>query len=334
MKKERLVWADALKGWLIILVIIGHSIQTVLGADCNNSHAWNLIYSFHMPAFMAISGYFASNNKEGSWKKMVSNIFRRFQQLLVPYFIWSIILFIKDYSHTLSSFTQIITNPDKYFWFLWVLFFIAVIHSIIQWLSALLHYSYVTLALIIAFLLTIILVVIEFRLFGFQFIAYYFMFYFFGYCIRHYPRVQIDNSILLLLMAICWAVLAWFWKMHELPSWVPAIPHVPMPLVQYAYRGLTAVIAVIVLLSVSPQIMNSKKTFNSLLAEVGSLSLGLYVIHLTIIGDIVSRVRQMLPTAQTYIIECIVFVVTTVISYCVVKILKRYAITQKLLLGK
>ena len=55
---QRLIWADSLKGWLMILVILGHAIQTVLGDDVDSSHAWNIIYSFHMPAFMAVSGWF------------------------------------------------------------------------------------------------------------------------------------------------------------------------------------------------------------------------------------------------------------------------------------
>lgn len=55
----RLLWADTLKGWLMLLVILGHAIQTVMPEACYQSHIWNLIYSFHMPAFMAVSGYFA-----------------------------------------------------------------------------------------------------------------------------------------------------------------------------------------------------------------------------------------------------------------------------------
>ena len=55
----RLNWADSLKGFLILLVILGHSIQYTLGNSCYSNHLWNIIYSFHMPAFMAISGFLA-----------------------------------------------------------------------------------------------------------------------------------------------------------------------------------------------------------------------------------------------------------------------------------
>lgn len=57
--KPRLLWADSLKGWLMLLVILGHAIQTVMPEACFHDHLWNIIYSFHMPAFMAVSGYFA-----------------------------------------------------------------------------------------------------------------------------------------------------------------------------------------------------------------------------------------------------------------------------------
>lgn len=59
MLSFRFIWADSLKGWLMLLVILGHAIQSVLGGDCDSNHLWNLIYSFHMPAFMAISGWLA-----------------------------------------------------------------------------------------------------------------------------------------------------------------------------------------------------------------------------------------------------------------------------------
>ena len=59
MAKERLIWADSLKGWLMILVILGHVIQCILKEGCNDNHVWNLIYSFHMPACMAVSGWLA-----------------------------------------------------------------------------------------------------------------------------------------------------------------------------------------------------------------------------------------------------------------------------------
>lgn len=59
IKRQRIVWADSLKGWLMILVVLGHSIQCLLSDECEKDHLWNMIYSFHMPAFIAVSGWLA-----------------------------------------------------------------------------------------------------------------------------------------------------------------------------------------------------------------------------------------------------------------------------------
>lgn len=57
MTMKRLLWADSLKGILIVLVVLGHAIQETLKVGCFENHVWNYIYSFHMPAFMAVSGF-------------------------------------------------------------------------------------------------------------------------------------------------------------------------------------------------------------------------------------------------------------------------------------
>ena len=57
MTIKRLIWADSLKGWLIMLVVLGHAIQGAMGTACDTNHLWNMIYSFHMPGFMAVSGF-------------------------------------------------------------------------------------------------------------------------------------------------------------------------------------------------------------------------------------------------------------------------------------
>ena len=42
--KKRLIWIDSLKGWLMILVVLGHAIQSSLGDACFQNHLWNIIY--------------------------------------------------------------------------------------------------------------------------------------------------------------------------------------------------------------------------------------------------------------------------------------------------
>ena len=91
--QKRLIWADAAKGWLILLVIMGHCIAATIGNDAANvDYWWCLIYSFHMPAFFAISGFFAYRaHVTKQYINIGKIISRRFQQLMVPFLLWSIV---------------------------------------------------------------------------------------------------------------------------------------------------------------------------------------------------------------------------------------------------
>lgn len=47
MNNKRLIWVDSLKGWLILLVVMGHAIQYCMkDGECESNYWWNLIYSF------------------------------------------------------------------------------------------------------------------------------------------------------------------------------------------------------------------------------------------------------------------------------------------------
>lgn len=54
-KKNRCEYLDIARGMAIILVVLGHSIQSNI-MDMDSSLVFRIIYSFHMPLFMFISG--------------------------------------------------------------------------------------------------------------------------------------------------------------------------------------------------------------------------------------------------------------------------------------
>lgn len=186
----------------------------------------------------------------------------------------------------------------------------------------------------ICFLMLGIMVGLEFRMFGFQFIAYYFVFYTLGYCIHRYPRLQIANGMVLGALLLGWAVLAWSWNMHELPSWMPVIPHVPSSLLQYAYRGTTALVAILLLMGIAPKVLNGTSLLNRGMKEVGVVSLGCYTCHLTIMGFILDLIRRMVPKESQGTLIITTFVVCFCITLFIVELMKKNRITVKVLLGK
>ena len=86
MKKKRITWVDVTKGFLMILVVIGHYPGEL---DFPLS---KYIYWFHMPAFFILSGLFFKPILEK--KEIKPTIYKRFMQLIVPYlfFLLSITL--------------------------------------------------------------------------------------------------------------------------------------------------------------------------------------------------------------------------------------------------
>lgn len=79
---------DFAKGALIVLVIVGHLIQYVIYRDDGfwYSPYYKSIYMFHMPLFMAISGYLSSRSLlQKSFTQAASD---RAKQLLLPMLFW------------------------------------------------------------------------------------------------------------------------------------------------------------------------------------------------------------------------------------------------------
>lgn len=198
--KQRLIWADSLKGWLMILVILGHAIQTVMLEDCSNDHVWNIIYSFHMPAFMAVSGWFAYRQNQNGGGKNVC--LRRCKQLLIPYLMWSLISYGLSGDYTMRHLSNMVLYPDAYFWFLWVLFLINLLFVLCKNISYRIHIDELTAICIMCLSLFGVMVAFEIRMFGFQFLSYYFIFYTLGYCMHRFKWLQVFNKMYIAVLFI------------------------------------------------------------------------------------------------------------------------------------
>lgn len=81
--KKYIKWLDIAKGIAIVLTIIGHTVKI-------NSTTRNLIYSFHMPLFLILSGY---TIKKLDLKDLLKATIKDIKRLLVPAFICAIIKF-------------------------------------------------------------------------------------------------------------------------------------------------------------------------------------------------------------------------------------------------
>lgn len=137
MEKKKNAFIDYVKGIAILLVLVGHCVQYGSGAAfLENGEYWNnivmkVIYSFHMPLFVAVSGYlfWYSVKNHG----MFSSIKSRIARLMPVCFTWALILSLVDFTkgefpgvkHTVYYF---LTD----FWFLWAIIFSTVCVALIE----------------------------------------------------------------------------------------------------------------------------------------------------------------------------------------------------------
>lgn len=142
--RERLVWIDNLKGFLILMVIIGHILGGYINANIySDSDAvmrmvYTLIYTFHMPAFILVSGYMFELAYVDNDKTKLNKLFRQILNIAILYVLFSLLqgsiqlLFSRfTNSHTsISSLLTIWRDPIFPYWYLYVLAELYLIFSI------------------------------------------------------------------------------------------------------------------------------------------------------------------------------------------------------------
>lgn len=118
--KERIKWIDALKFFAIYLVLWGHNIQYFHWTQAYyDEPIYRIIYSFHMPLFMALSGFFATSLSN---KSFITVLRDKFIRLILPIItmacIFILLRIICSQLEILQNKSFINTRPEDGFWFL------------------------------------------------------------------------------------------------------------------------------------------------------------------------------------------------------------------------
>ncbi|MGM0844372.1 MAG: acyltransferase family protein [Bacillota bacterium] len=117
MQTSRDYYFDNAKVILIFLVVFGHFIRSFIENDPYVLALYKTLYTFHMPAFIIVSGFFA----KGFYKK--GYIPKLFKKLILPYLLFQIIYSIYYFFlYNRNSLTIDIYNPQWSLWFLLSLF--------------------------------------------------------------------------------------------------------------------------------------------------------------------------------------------------------------------
>ncbi len=140
-QQKRIDFLDIAKGIAIILVVIGHAIQFGSGSSYYASELYlddllyKIIYSFHMPFFMLISGYlYYFSVKKHSAKDIIIS---RIKSLLIPIFVYATLKFILkaingELVFGLSLVREYASTVIGTLWFLWAVFYCSLLVFIIH----------------------------------------------------------------------------------------------------------------------------------------------------------------------------------------------------------
>lgn len=213
-------YIDFMKGKLIFLVVLGHSIQYSIYSNefvLFSDPLFIFIYSFHMPMFILISGYLYFFSQVEEWWKL----FGKIRTLFIPIFsVISIYFLFKSLLSGVNySFYDFLFTLTHSLWFLWVLMGILIARYLFSLTSSLfLRFLSPRVSLLInsAFYGSSIYIITNF--WGWWFVSefiYLLPFFIIGELIAIYMQKRKFNKKILMLMLTAGGIgvlMLMFWK--------------------------------------------------------------------------------------------------------------------------
>lgn len=283
-----------------------------------------------MPAFMAVSGYVSY--KVRKMDGFMSGFYRRFCQIMIPFFVWSIVMFLccRNVEHLYDY----ILMPNVGYWFLWALFFIVIIFNMCDWLAYKMHLiQEMVIGFITVLLIGLQMVLPNTKLFGFEYIAYYFIYYSIGYYLHKYDKLIPSEKWVLVGLALLWFVLASFWQARAVPVFLQWVHFLHPTILNVGYRIFTATVFIIMMFGQFQKYRCTGKGW-WLFQELGKVSLGIYAIHMVLNDLLIGLFPEALSVMTQFVVIFILFVFISILSLWIVRLLDKNNFTSIWLLGK
>ncbi len=327
-QRKRIYWLDNAKWFLILLVVMGHAIQHTY-TDFDQKWLFRAIYSFHMPAFMAVSGYLAYRAQAA--KPHVSTygkrLLRRIRQLVIPYIIWSLTaVLVINGRVTGTDLTTLVTDPERHLWFLWVLFWIFAFFETVRLISARWPKHEAAMVLGSLVMLYMLVSLCHTQRFGLGSMKYYYIYYCLGYFAHRYPKAFTLPRPAAFALFILWGFATHYWQMAPVATWVQDLHIASAKLIYKLFNLAVATSAILVLLNVFSRYADKQYATTHL----GQVTLGIYAIHQTVI----TLLAQSLSSLTPWLLVTINFTVGLLASLLIIFILRKSRIGRYILLGE
>ena len=311
--KNRIFWVDGLKAFLIYLVVLGHCIQYTC-STYNENLVFYIIYSFHMPLFMFVSGFV-------SYKETVKMnvIVRRFVQLMIPFFFYTILGAIVK--QDIRIFIDTCLYPERGLWFLWALFFIVLLNTCGKVLSQGLRVSPLIGDIIVFVFLAIAGHCTD--LYGIATIAKFYLYYTIGLYVRKFEGMVLKEATLkpiLFMTMILWATLVCLGINNTIGVRDNTI-----------YKLCTAFAGIMCFVTLFKCFI---RKYNQITQSVGGGTLGIYALHWFFLWAININPFQYEYVMYYYLFMIISSVVLLTMSYLLVSLFRKNKITSLLFIGE
>ena len=297
---------DIYKAFLIIIMIVGH--RTI------DKGLWNVIYSFHMVAFVFLSGVFFKH-RDGGAKELGRYILRIIRKTLIPYMVFAlgyIILNSENLKMAVKTVILGMSYSDRFFadvpsigpvYFILMLIVIRIIYAVVE------HFidndAVMSLAVLTMSLMGLALGKLGFWLPWSIDCAFYAMaFYHMGYICKKYKVFDFlkSHNYIYFVLSLVWA----FYLFNG-----------PMELAmrKYSPYGLVAVGTIAAILVIYIWISHLDNSLSGVLKKslslTGQSTLYILIIHVLVSGHIHSLICKVIPDNTIY--DMIAFIVVQLI---------------------
>ena len=340
---KRIEYIDFIKGVCIFLVVWGHTIQNMgNGVDFWENPIHKFICSFHMPIFMLVSGFFFGRE---IGKGLMEVTLKKFKQLIVPCFGWSLVLIILTTIYLwcegssispIERLRTLILETGTRFWFLRSVFICYVLATV----STKVFRNDKT-----ACIVSIILFLLLPDNGRIHLDKFMYPFFWMGYFMHKHIDLILKHrtSILIGAFALFAILLAYWEKEHYI--YITGMSFyentngyfiMSEPLKQLSIVGYRYLIGAAGSLTLFLLLQRIYCPHYQIIEQVGTYTLGIYAIHLIIEGNVLSHFDLTDYNSVLYN-----FVITPIISVClialcvaIIYILRKNRYTSFLFLGK
>ena len=320
-------------------MLYGHTIQFLVYKHSEEfwyDPAFKFIYIFHMPLFMAVSG-FVSYGSMGR-NTAFETIKKRFLQLIVPIFCWeiiyeSVVVFAAVAADRIGMDRALIVLPGLIleatidgFWFLRCVFFSSVIVAVLRWIKLDHAAAFAVLCIAILFLPDMYVLDHMFR--------YTFPFFCVGYSLAKWRNdiLPLQVSPYWILPGLAVSLISYAMWTKESYVYVTAMELTGVNLFDVPFRyvsGAAVSAAFLVLTSLIYKYFNSK-----ILTALGRASMSIYILQ-TFFFIIASRFAPIYdnPVLLSLTVAPVLAFLISLFLYALTLGIRRFSLPRKLLLG-